>query len=311
MEQVGSTPCRRRPGPRHRSPSATSTACTGATRPSCTRRWPEPARPSGTVGRADLRPAPVAGAQPRPGAREPDDARSEGRGPGRASGSTAWRCCRSRASFPSRSPKPSRARCSRWRWAPGWSWWARNFRFGRGRAGDVTRLEALGRSPGLRGARPWTRSGTRAGPISSSRVREALARGAVGLGPRPARPGLLRGRPVVRGDGRGRTIGVPTANLETVNEILPRAGVYAGRVRTPDGVESAGRRQHRPAAHLRPGTRSPSKPTSWTSTATSTAPSSAWLSWSGCATSASSRIRKPWSRRSGPTSRTRGGILGS
>lgn len=33
---------------------------------------------------------------------------------------------------------------------------------------------------------------------------------------------------MVRGDGRGRTIGIPTANVASVNEILPRPGVYAG-----------------------------------------------------------------------------------
>jgi len=111
-----------------------------------------------------------------------------------------------------------------------------NFRFGRGRAGDVAQLEALGRSLGfaVRGVAPVWHEGA---PISSSRVREALARGAVAsaadlLG----RTYFVDGR-VVRGDGRGRTIGVPTANLEAVNEIRPRAGVYAGRVRTPDGVD--------------------------------------------------------------------------
>ena len=49
----------------------------------------------------------------------------------------------------------------------------------------------------------------------------------------------LLGRPyfvdaaVVRGDGRGRTIGVPTANLVPENEILPARGVYAARCRVP------------------------------------------------------------------------------
>jgi riboflavin kinase/FMN adenylyltransferase len=32
---------------------------------------------------------------------------------------------------------------------------------------------------------------------------------------------------VVRGDGRGRTLGFPTANLETANELLPAWGIYA------------------------------------------------------------------------------------
>jgi riboflavin kinase/FMN adenylyltransferase len=114
-----------------------------------------------------------------------------------------------------------------------------SFRFGRGRAGDVTRLEALGRSLGfsVRAVEPVWHEGA---PISSSRVREALARGAVAaardlLG----RDFFVDGR-VVRGDGRGRTIGVPTANLDVVNEIKPRPGVYACRVRTPDGRSRPG-----------------------------------------------------------------------
>jgi riboflavin kinase/FMN adenylyltransferase len=44
---------------------------------------------------------------------------------------------------------------------------------------------------------------------------------------------------VVRGAGRGRELGVPTANLETKNELLPPHGVYATTV-TIDGVVCAG-----------------------------------------------------------------------
>ena len=75
----------------------------------------------------------------------------------------------------------------------------------------------------------------RGAPVSSSRVRAELARGDVGA----ARE--LLGRPyfvdagVVRGEGRGRTLGVPTANLEPENEVLPARGVYAGRCRVPGG----------------------------------------------------------------------------
>jgi riboflavin kinase/FMN adenylyltransferase len=47
------------------------------------------------------------------------------------------------------------------------------------------------------------------------------------------RPYALRGR-VVEGDRRGRTIGFPTANLESENEALPAPGVYAGWVRLLD-----------------------------------------------------------------------------
>jgi riboflavin kinase/FMN adenylyltransferase len=70
-------------------------------------------------------------------------------------------------------------------------------------------------------------------PISSSRVREALASGDV----REAE--LLLGRPyaldavVVHGEGRGGRIGIPTANLQPEGQLVPRPGVYAGRCRLP------------------------------------------------------------------------------
>lgn len=101
-----------------------------------------------------------------------------------------------------------------------------NFRFGRGREGDLALLSRLGRSLGfaVHGTKPVIHEGS---PISSTRIREALARGAVG----PARQMLGRryfmDGSVVRGAGRGRAAGVPTANLDVVNETLPGGGVYA------------------------------------------------------------------------------------
>jgi riboflavin kinase/FMN adenylyltransferase len=46
---------------------------------------------------------------------------------------------------------------------------------------------------------------------------------------------------VVRGYGRGRTIGLPTANLQVVNETLPARGVYACWCRE---LPEAGRAPH-------------------------------------------------------------------
>lgn len=110
-----------------------------------------------------------------------------------------------------------------------------SFRFGHRREGNAQRLAALGEGLGfsVQALPPVLEQGS---PVSSSRVRDELARGDV----RTAR-GLL-GRPffvdapVVRGDGRGRTIGVPTANLLPENEILPEQGVYAARCRVPSGA---------------------------------------------------------------------------
>ncbi|MCZ7683490.1 MAG: bifunctional riboflavin kinase/FAD synthetase [Sandaracinaceae bacterium] len=101
-----------------------------------------------------------------------------------------------------------------------------DFRFGRGRAGDVTALRALGEAHGFDviSVPPVTLEGE---AVSSTRVRAALARGEV------AEAARLLGRAhdvdgtVVRGDGRGRSIGVPTANLDCDPVLLPADGVYA------------------------------------------------------------------------------------
>ena len=101
-----------------------------------------------------------------------------------------------------------------------------SFRFGRGRAGDLATLRKLGEALGFRvhGQRPVI---ARGGPISSTRIREALSRGDV----EAARDFLGRrffvDGAVVKGDGRGRQIGIPTANLLVANETMPGGGVYA------------------------------------------------------------------------------------
>ena len=75
--------------------------------------------------------------------------------------------------------------------------------------------------------------------VSSSRIREYLLEGRVEAAARLlGRPFELAGM-VVAGAGRGRTIGVPTANIDTDNELRPAVGVYA--VRTfDDGVWRSG-----------------------------------------------------------------------
>jgi len=109
------------------------------------------------------------------------------------------------------------------------------FRFGKGRAGDVALLRRLGESLEFEVfAVPAVMHEGR--PVSSTRIRESLAAGDVAsaaalLG----RPYFVEGR-VVRGEGRGRTLGVPTANLDAANEILPKNGVYAARARVATGV---------------------------------------------------------------------------
>ncbi len=109
--------------------------------------------------------------------------------------------------------------------------------FGRGRSGDVETLRAAGRRFGfdVEVVEP-VQAG--AAPISSTRIRRAVADGDVlaaaeGLG----RPYSLRGT-VVRGDGRGRALGFPTANLELndPDKLLPAEGIYVARAVLREGA---------------------------------------------------------------------------
>jgi riboflavin kinase/FMN adenylyltransferase len=111
-----------------------------------------------------------------------------------------------------------------------------NFRFGKGRSGDLVALATLGEKLGF-SARVMEIVGDEKGPWSSTRVRRAIAEGdwddvQVVLG----RPHALSGI-VVRGAELGRTIGFPTANLGEVSEVLPPNGVYAVLV---DRLDRAG-----------------------------------------------------------------------
>jgi riboflavin kinase/FMN adenylyltransferase len=101
-----------------------------------------------------------------------------------------------------------------------------NFRFGRGRSGDFAVLEQLGDELGF-DARVQPLAGDASGTYSSSRIRQALTVGDLGEARRLlGRPHSMSGR-VVAGAGRGRQIGVPTANLADNVEALPPHGVYA------------------------------------------------------------------------------------
>jgi riboflavin kinase/FMN adenylyltransferase len=109
-----------------------------------------------------------------------------------------------------------------------------NFRFGRGRAGDASTLRALAFD--VREVPPVRHGGER---VSSSRVRQALADGDVALAAALlGRPFLLEGT-VVHGEGRGRTLGIPTVNLAPHGETVPAHGVYAGWAWVDQGAVAA------------------------------------------------------------------------
>lgn len=103
-----------------------------------------------------------------------------------------------------------------------------DFRFGRHRRGDVALLEAMGRELGfeVRGIELAAQGGE---VISSTRIRALLSGGEVAAAARLlGRLHEVRGE-VVPGDGRGRRLGYPTANVELAAETaLPADGIYAG-----------------------------------------------------------------------------------
>ncbi len=96
-----------------------------------------------------------------------------------------------------------------------------NFRFGRGRSGDLDTLAELGFDvrpvPLVEG-------------VSSSRIRQLLGAGEVeGAAQLLGRAPEVEGT-VVAGDARGGTLGYPTANLAVPSELLvPAYGIYAGQ----------------------------------------------------------------------------------
>jgi riboflavin kinase / FMN adenylyltransferase len=119
-------------------------------------------------------------------------------------------------------------------------WAGEDFAFGHNREGDVTFLRRAAREKGFE-LRVISRiedvpssgspsdDGTR---LSSSQIRRYIASGDIRaaarlLGHHPSVGGI-----VVRGAGRGRKLGYPTANLETApNLVIPKIGIYAGRAR--------------------------------------------------------------------------------
>jgi riboflavin kinase/FMN adenylyltransferase len=122
-----------------------------------------------------------------------------------------------------------------------------HFAFGRGKRGDLTLLTRMGPECGFvaSGVEEVFFEGE---PVSSTRIRTAIARGDVG------RANAMLGREyeldglVAKGDKVGRKIGYPTINLEPENELHPADGVYVTQIhirtfgRRFDCVTNIGRR---------------------------------------------------------------------
>jgi len=101
-----------------------------------------------------------------------------------------------------------------------------DFVFGRQRSGDVALLKKLGGETGftVHGLAAVSLDGR---VVSSTRIREAIRAGELDAASQMlGRPYALSGR-VVAGDGVGRQMGFPSANLDVAGLVLPPNGVYA------------------------------------------------------------------------------------
>ncbi len=115
--------------------------------------------------------------------------------------------------------------------------------FGKDRQGNAQLLESIGQQSnfGVTIVPPTQLNGL---PVHSTRIRQAISRGDLGLATQ------LLGRiysisgTIVQGEGRGRQLGFPTANIEPGEQLCPPNGVYAIRVKLAnqlfDGVLNIG-----------------------------------------------------------------------
>lgn len=104
-----------------------------------------------------------------------------------------------------------------------------NFRFGRGRKGDIGLLVAEGRTHGLT-VFSAPRVNFDGEPISSTRIRVLLEAGDVAGANALFGYSYFAEGPVVPGKRLGRTIGFPTLNVAWAPDLRPRFGVYVVRV---------------------------------------------------------------------------------
>jgi riboflavin kinase / FMN adenylyltransferase len=113
-----------------------------------------------------------------------------------------------------------------------------DFSFGADRKGSIDFLKSKGAELGI-GVEVIPPVKVDGELCSSTRIRQALESGAVELANKLlGRRFYVRGL-VERGAGRGRTIGIPTANIRTAAETLPASGVYAALASTRHGEYKA------------------------------------------------------------------------
>ncbi len=105
-----------------------------------------------------------------------------------------------------------------------------DYAFGRNREGNINLLNRLGKEWGFE-VEALAPIGDGENVYSSTRIREMLGSGDVkGVVSLLGRHFSIDGT-VIHGHHRGKGLGFPTANLETENELIPRNGVYAVKVK--------------------------------------------------------------------------------
>jgi riboflavin kinase / FMN adenylyltransferase len=105
-----------------------------------------------------------------------------------------------------------------------------NFRFGHRRAGDTQTLLELGKQSGFR-VETLPILKIRGEQVSSSRIRQLIAEGRVGIAGRMLGRAFSVAGPMVTGEGIGKKQTVPTLNMGPVEQQLPKDGVYVTRTR--------------------------------------------------------------------------------
>ena len=121
------------------------------------------------------------------------------------------------------------------------------FCFGSDRSGGVTMLKEMGAAHGFR-VSPVRPVADNQEKIGSTAIRKLIAAGELKLAKKYLGRDVSLMGTVIRGDGRGRTLGYPTANISLNDEVLPPLGVYAARIvikgRRYDAMVNIG---HRPS----------------------------------------------------------------
>jgi len=110
-----------------------------------------------------------------------------------------------------------------------------NFHFGRGKSGDIDTLKKIGSLYGVdvRKVMPVRKRGR---VVSSTWVRGLVSGGRIKEAEKLLRRPVSILGTVVRGDERGTTLGIPTANIDPHQEVIPPPGVYAVKIDIEDDL---------------------------------------------------------------------------